>query len=246
MLKTIENPFLRRNTRMMYTGYPTPRTASSFMHAVYAWMAAALSVTAVVAYFVATTPHLVRALYSSPFLLLGLFVAQIALAVMLQSAINNVNFALALGLFFGYAGLVGLTLSGIFYIYTMASIGTAFATTALMFGGMSVYGYVTKADLTATASRAMMVLWGLMVALCVNLFFKNEMLDLVISAVGVIVFSLLTAYDTQKMKEIARELIADDETTQVISLRCAFMLYLDFINLFIYLLRFIGKPRDNR
>jgi uncharacterized protein len=231
---------------MLYTGYPTSRASESFMYAVYAWMAAALSVTAVVAYAVATTPHMIRTLYSNPFLLFGIFIAQIALVVMLSGAVANLTFVPALALFFGYAGLVGLTLSAIFYVYTLGSIGTAFATTALMFGGMAIYGYVTKTDLTTMGNRAMMVLWGLIVALVVNMFFKNEMLDMVISAVGVILFSLLTAYDTQKIKMFARELIADDETIQVVALRCALVLYLDFINLFIYLLRFMGKQRNNQ
>lgn len=231
---------------MIYTGYPTSRSAESFMYAVYAWMAAALSVTAVVAYAVATTPHLMRTLYSSPLLLFGIFAAQIALAVMLSGAVASFGFVPSLAIFFAYAGLVGLTLSAIFYVYTLASIGTAFATTALMFGGMALYGYVTKSDLTTMGNRALMVLWGLIVAIFVNMFFQNAILDLVISGVGVILFSLLTAYDTQKIKMIARELIADEETIQVVGLRCAFALYLDFINLFIYLLRFIGKQKDNR
>lgn len=230
---------------MLYTGYPTSRTSESFMYAVYAWMAAALSVTAVVAYAVATTPHMIRTLYSSPWLLLGIFIAQIALAVMLSGAVMQLAFVPALLAFFGYAGLVGLTLSAIFYIYTMASIGTAFGTAALMFAGMALYGYVTKADLTTTGNRAGMVLWGLIVAMCINFFFRNPMLDLVISAIGVIVFCLLTAYDTQKIKAMSRELIVDDETTQVVALRGAFILYLDFINLFVFLLRFIGKPRND-
>ncbi len=230
---------------MLYTGYPTSRASESFMYAVYAWMASALSVTAVVAYAVATTPHMIRTLYASPFLLFGIFIAQIALVVMLSGAVANLTFVPALCIFFAYAGLVGLTLSVIFYVYTLASIGTAFATTALMFGGMALYGYVTKTDLTTMGNRALMVLWGMIVALMVNMFFKNAMLDLVISGVGVILFSLLTAYDTQKIKMMARELIADEETMHVVALRCALILYLDFINLFVYLLRFIGKPRSN-
>jgi len=231
---------------MLYTGYPTSRASESFMYAVYAWMAAALSVTAVVAYAVATTPHMIRTLYSSPFLLFGIFIAQIALVVMLSGAVANLSFVPALALFFGYAGLVGLTLSVIFYVYTLSSIGTAFATTALMFGGMALYGYVTKTDLTTMGNRAIMVLWGLVVALFVNMFFQNAVFDMVISAVGVILFSLLTAYDTQKIKILARELIADEETIQVIALRCALVLYLDFINLFLYLLRFMGRSRNNQ
>lgn len=226
------------------SGYPTPRANESFMAAVYAWMAAALSVTAVVAYAVATSPHMVRTLYSNPWLMLGIFLAQIVLVVMLSGAVTSLGFVPSLLIFFGYAGLVGLTLSAIFYVYTMASIGTAFVTTAFMFGGMALYGYFTKTDLTTMGNRAIMVLWGLIIAIAVNIFFKNEMLDLLISVVGVILFSLLTAYDTQKIKMIAREMIADEETMQVIALRGALMLYLDFINLFVYLLRFIGKPRN--
>ena len=229
---------------MFYSGYPTSRSSESFMTAVYAWMAAALSVTAVVAYAVATSPHMVRTLYSNPFLLFGIFIAQIVFVVMLTGAVTTLGFVPSLLLFFGYAGLVGLTLSAVFYVYTLASIGTAFITTAVMFGGMALYGYFTKTDLTTMGNRAMMVLWGMIVALFVNMFFHNAILDLIISAVGVILFSLLTAYDTQKIKQMAREMIADEETMQVIALRGALILYLDFINLFVYLLRFIGKPRS--
>lgn len=230
---------------MLYTGYPTAsRVSESFMYAVYAWMAAALSVTAVVAYAVASTPELVQKLYTNPFLLFGIFIAQIALVVMLSGAVASFGFVPSLLIFFGYAGLVGLTLSAIFYVYTLASIGTAFATTALMFGGMALYGYFTKSDLTTMGNRAMMVLWGMIVAIFINMFFQNAMLDLIISMVGVILFSLLTAYDTQRIKAIAREMITDEETMQVIALRGALILYLDFINLFVYLLRFIGKPRN--
>jgi len=229
---------------MLYSGYPHQRVSESFMYAVYAWMAAALSVTAVVAYAVATTPHIVHSLYANPFLLFGIFIGQIILVVMLSGAVANLGFVPSLLIFFGYAGLVGLTLSAIFYIYTMASIGTAFITTALMFGGMAAYGYFTKSDLTTMGNRAIMVLWGMIVALFVNIFFRNAILDLLISIVGVILFSLLTAYDTQKIKQIAREMVADEETMQVVALRCALILYLDFINLFVYLLRFIGKPRN--
>jgi uncharacterized protein len=231
---------------MLYTGYPTSRTAESFMYAVYAWMAAALSVTAVVAYAVATTPHMVRALYANPFLLFGIFIAQIALVAVLSGAVTQLSFFPSLLIFFGYAGLVGLTLSAVFYIYTFASIATAFGTTALMFGGMALYGYITKSDLTTMGNRAMMVLWGMIVAILINMFFKNAVLDLVISAVGVILFSLLTAYDTQKIKQLSRELVvADEDTVNVMALRGALVLYLDFINLFVYLLRFLGKPRND-
>lgn len=229
---------------MLYTGYPQQRASESFMYAVYAWMAAALSITAVVAYAVATSPHLVRTLYTNPFLLFGIFIGQIILVTLLSGAVANLGFVPSLVVFFGYAGLVGLTLSAIFYIYTLASIGTAFITTAAMFGGMALYGYFTKTDLTTMGNRAIMVLWGLIVAIVVNMFFHNAVLDLIISVVGVILFSLLTAYDTQKIKQIAREMVTDDETMHVIALRGALILYLDFINLFVYLMRFIGKPRN--
>jgi FtsH-binding integral membrane protein len=174
-----------------------------------------------------------------------LFIAQLAMVISLGTMIMRISFATAVTLFMAYAISVGATLSMLLYVYTMASIATTFLTTAGMFGGMALYGYITKTDLTSAGSMARMVLWGLILSMLLNMWFKNPAFDLMISAIGVLVFCVLTAYDMQKIKHIGQELITDDETLAKVALICALTLYLDFINLFLFLLRFLGKRRQD-
>jgi hypothetical protein len=215
------------------------------MYAVYAWMAAALSMSAVTAYFVAHSPTIFNFIYHNPAVLFMLFIAQLAMVISLGTMIMRISFATAVTLFMAYAISVGATLSMLLYVYTMASIATTFLTTAGMFGGMALYGYITKTDLTSAGSMARMVLWGLILSMLLNMWFKNPAFDLMISAIGVLVFCVLTAYDMQKIKHIGQELITDDETLAKVALICALTLYLDFINLFLFLLRFLGKRRQD-
>ena len=132
----------------------------------------------------------------------------------------------------------------IFLVYTQASIMQTFIVTAGMFGVMTIYGYLTHTDLTKLGNVMMMAVWGLIIALLVNLFFRNPMFDLLISAAGVLVFTALTAYDTQKIKQIGEHMMADDEMMSKVAVLGALTLYLDFVNLFLYLLRFMGRRRD--
>lgn len=230
---------------MFHTSSTTMRTASSFMHTVYAWMAAALSVTAVTAYAVATSPSVFLFIRNNPMVLFLLFIVQLGLVIGLSAAIMRISFSTAVAMFFVYAFSVGVTFSTLLYVYTTASVVTAFISTAGMFGGMALYGYVTKSDLTAMGNIAIMIVWGMIVALLVNIWFANPMLDLIISIIGVVVFSLLTAYDTQKIKNMAYQLRADEETINKVALLGALTLYLDFINLFIYMLRLMGQRRQD-
>jgi FtsH-binding integral membrane protein len=229
----------------MYHGeYPVQASVRSFLYNVYGLMSAALVVTAGTAYYVSQTPAIYSALLSHTWGLILIFVAQIALVIALQSLLQRISFATALLLFMLFAISIGLTTSVIFLIYTDASIFKTFLITAGMFGIMSAYGYLTRSDLTTAGNIAFMALIGLVIAGIVNIFLKSSQFDLVISAVGVLVFTVLTAYDTQKLKELAQHLFADRETVAKVSVIGALTLYLDFINLFLFLLRFMGKKRD--
>lgn len=229
---------------MFSNGYELDKKVSSFMAGVYGWMGCALALTAGAAYYVASVPAIFTYIYTHPVILFGLFATQIGLVLAITLLMNRMSFVTALVLFLLYATTLGITLSSIFYVYTEASILSTFLTAALMFSAMSLYGYVTKADLTSVGNMSMMVLVGLIIGMFVNIFLKSAQFDYVLSGIGVVVFVLLTAYDTQKIKQIARPMIVDQEMVGKVTLVCALTLYLDFINLFLFLLRFMGKRRD--
>jgi FtsH-binding integral membrane protein len=229
---------------MFSNGYELDHKTSSFMAGVYGWMSCALALTAGVSYYIASVPALFTYIYTHQGIIIALFIAQIALVICISGFINRISFVTALALFLLYAATMGVTLSSIFYIYTQVSILTTFLTTAGMFGAMSLYGYTTKADLTSVGNMSIMVLFGLIIGTFVNMFLKSAQFDYVLSGIGVVIFVLLTAYDTQKIKQIARPMLADQELVEKITLIGALTLYLDFINLFLFLLRFMGKRRD--
>lgn len=229
---------------MFSNGYELDQKVSSFMAGVYGWMSCALALTAGAAYYVASTPSVFMYLYTHSALILGLFIFQIGLVIALSGFINRMSFVTALVLFLLYAGSLGVTLSSIFFIYTQSSILSTFLTTALTFGAMSLYGYFTKADLTSIGTMSLMVLVGLVIGMLVNMFLQSEQFDYILSGIGVVVFTLLTAYDTQKIKEIGRHMLADRETAGKVTLIGALTLYLDFVNLFLFLLRFMGQRRE--
>jgi len=230
---------------MIETEYPYAHRVINVMYGVYGWMSCALILTAGVAYYVAATPAVSMFIYHNTFILIFLFLAQIGLVIALTALLTRITFVIALILFLLYAGLLGLTLSSIFYIYTAASIVSTFITAAGMFGIISVYGYVTKSDLTSIGNMSIMMLLGLIIGAVVNIFLRNPMVDLVLSGIGVVVFVLLTAYDTQKIKRLSQQLLADQETMAKVSILGALTLYLDFINLFLFLLRFMGRRRED-
>lgn len=227
-----------------YDQQVTPHASeSNFMYKAYGWMCAALSVTALMSFMVISSPSLAY-LVLRPAVILGLFIGQIVLVVVLSSAIRSLSFFAAALLFFIYALSLGLTLSTIFMIYTEGSIYSTFIVTAGMFGMMSIYGAFTRTDLTTVGNYAIMALWGLILGIIVNIFLQSHMFDFFTSLVGVIIFVLLTAVDAQKIKVLGRELVADRQTIDKVALLCALTLYLDFINLFLFLLRFMGQRRD--
>ena len=224
--------------------HPAESRITSILYAVYAWMAAALAISASVAYYVGTTPAVYAYLMENNWVVFGLMIAQIALVIGLIALLNRMNAITAMIMFVVYAALTGITLSSIFLVYTAASIATTFFVTSGMFGGMALYGYFTKTDLSSVGSIAIMILFGLILGGVVNLFLRNSVMQMILSALGVIVFSLLTAFDIQKIKQLSNSLVADQETTTKIAIVGALTLYLDFVNLFLSLLTFFGQKKE--
>jgi len=229
---------------MFHNNYSMSERLSSFMNGVYAWMTCALVVTACTAYCIALVPQVFTAIHGNGINTIGLFIIQIGLVMGLSRFLHRMTFTTAVMMFLLYAMLVGVTLSVVFYVYTIASIFSAFLTAAGMFGGMSVYGYMTRSDLTAIGSIALMMVWGLFLGMIVNLFLHNPAIDFMLSGAGVIIFTLLTAYDTQKIKQLGQQMLVDQQMMEKVTILGALTLYLDFINLFLYLLRLMGKRRN--
>jgi FtsH-binding integral membrane protein len=213
-----------------------------FFNAVYAWMAVGLAVTASVAWVVSSHWSSFAAVFSSGAVLV-IFLLELALVIVISRAIRKVNASLATALFVLYAALNGLLLSSIFIVYTLPSVVGAFGACAAMFAVMSVYGMFTKTDLTTMGKILFMALIGLIVASIINMFWANSMLYWIVSYAGVIIFAGLTAYDTQRLKVIAVSAQGDAALSARLSVTGALILYLDFINMFLFLLRFMGKRR---
>ncbi len=215
----------------------------TFMSRVYGWMTIGLLATALTALVVASNPQWVKAIFST-----GLFwvlvIAELGVAVVFSAALRSLPVAVAGGLFILYSVLTGATFSILLFVYTASSIGATFFVTAGMFGGMSVFGYVTKRNLDGIGHFCIMGLWGLILASVVNFFFHSDAMSWLISFIGVIVFTGLTAYDTQKIKQSYATGAAGSAVYQKSALYGAFALYLDFINLFLFLLRFMGNRRN--
>lgn len=214
-----------------------------FITKVYGWMSAALIATAITAMYVASSENLILAIVGNKLVFYGCLFAEIGVVWWLSSRVQTLSANTATLWFFLYALLNGLTLSVIFLVYTAASISSTFFITAGMFAAMSAYGYLTKKDLTSWGSLLFMALIGLIIAGIVNIFWQNDMFGMIVSGIGVIIFTGLTAYDTQKIKEmniIGNEGTDEDRKEAVMG---ALTLYLDFINLFLYLLRFLGNRK---
>ncbi|MDA3884833.1 MAG: Bax inhibitor-1/YccA family protein [Candidatus Delongbacteria bacterium] len=212
-----------------------------FMMKVYNWMSSALLVTALIAYFVSTSESMMRFMFGNPMIFMGLFIGELFAVGYLVVALKKMSATTATFVFMLYAALNGLTLSFIFIVYTSAAISNAFFTTAAMFGAMSFYGYTTKKDLTSWGSFLFMGLIGIIIGSVVNMFWANSALYWLITYIGVFVFVGLTAYDTQKIKQmniIGNEGTDEDKKEAIIG---ALRLYLDFINLFLMLLRIFGR-----
>lgn len=237
-----QQPYYQRPMPLDYGTEAGSPAVASFFNAVYAWMCAGLALTAVIAYWVAGHPTILTQVLGGPVLIM-LFIAQIVLVVVISAAVRRINAAVATGLFLLYAALNGLTLSGIFLVYTNATIAGAFIASATMFGVMSVYGMLTHADLSGLGKIAFMALIGLIVASVVNFFLASSGLAWLISYAGVAIFAVLTAYDTQKLRQFALSTANDQAFASRIAVSGALMLYLDFLNLFLFLLQIMGGNR---
>lgn len=206
-------------------------------------MAGALIITGLVAYYVADTPSLIYAITSNQILFFGLMIGELFLVGYLVTAIKRMTAQTASFTFIAFSVLNGLTLSIVFVAYTASSIASTFFITAGTFAVMSMYGYYTKKDLTSIGNLAFMGLIGLIIASVVNIFFQNEMLYWITTYAGVLIFVGLTAYDTQKIKKMSMAGHDGTEEMKKSAIMGALMLYLDFINLFLYLLRIFGNRR---
>ena len=213
----------------------------SYMLRVYNYMATGLGLTGLTAYFVAITPSLFNAIYGTPFYWI-VALAPLGFVFYLSARLHKISFAKAQTVFWIFSGVMGLSMAYIFIAFTGASIARVFFITAGTFAGMSLYGYTTKKDLTGWGSFLFMGLIGIIIAMIVNIFLQSGMLSFIISCVGVLVFVGLTAYDTQRIKEMY---YASDhpEISGKKAIMGALKLYLDFINLFIMLLRLFGQRR---
>ena len=223
--------------RQLEASYAFP----ALMRKTYLWMSMALVITGLTAYVVATNAAISSYLFMHSQLIWVLFLAEIGLVVGLSAAIRKISLSTATLMFVAYAALNGITFSSLFYVYTMGSLASTFFITAGTFGAMSLVGFFTKTDLSSMGKILLMALIGLIIASVVNIFVASSGLEMLMTYLGVLIFVGLTAYDTQKIKQMF--LMAPDasESTQKYAVLGALTLYLDFINLFLYLLKIFGR-----
>jgi FtsH-binding integral membrane protein len=236
------------NNSEAYVGYQDIHSVRSAVSAilknVYLWMTMALAISGLTAMVVAGNAELMQAIYAGRGTLFILFLVQFGLIWLISSRIGSMSFLTATLLFIAYSIVTGVTLSSIFLLFTTGSIASVFFITAGTFAALSIYGFITKKDLSTWRTYLFMGLIGLIIASIVNWFLASEMMYWIISYVGVAVFIGLTAYDTQKIKQLASACYAENEDTQnKVALLGAITLYLDFINLFLYILRIFGKRK---
>ena len=215
------------------------RYVAGVMRKVYGKMTLGLLATAITSFLVLSSPALMNVLFSNMAIMWILFAAELGMVIYLSARIEKLSTGTATALFYAYSILNGLTLTPIFLVYTGASIAMTFAITAGTFGAMTIFGYVTRQDLSKLGSFLFMALLGLIVCVVINMFMHNSMFDLLISGAGVLIFVGLTAWDTQAIKRMSAE--ADPSMMGKVATMGALTLYLDFINLSLYLLRFFGS-----
>lgn len=229
------------------TGRPreTAQALSAFMSAVYLWMMVGITISGVTAYVISSRPEVVMTIMQNKILFYGLLIAQFGGVILLISMVQRMSVSLASFVYVAYATLVGLTFSTLFMVYTASSISSAFFVTGFSFAGLSVFGYTTKKDLGPIASFCMMGLFGIIGMMILGFIFPSMMSDsmqMIISFIGLIVFSGLTAYDTQRIKAMQFSYRTSEQARKG-AIYGALILYLDFINLFLNILRLIGDRR---
>lgn len=216
---------------------------ATLMRSVYYWMAAALAITGLTAWVVANNPAMVATIFSSELIYWGLFIAELVLVMVLSAAIHKMSFMTATLMFIVYSVLNGVVLSSIFIVFTASSIASTFFICAAMFISLAIYGSVTKKDLSGIGRFLFMALIGLIIASLVNVFMASTGLYWIITFAGVLIFAGLTAWDAQKIQQMLAMCDDVDESTQKVALLGALSLYLDFINMFLYLLRLFGNRK---
>lgn len=232
--------FNRENT---YSDNSAIVATSSFFPSVYGWMTAGLGLTALMAMFTLSSESMLQLIFGNKMVFYGLMIGELGLVIAMTAAIKRISASTATLMFLLYSGLNGVTFASIFLIYTQSSIASTFFVAAGTFAAMSIYGMATKRDLSGWGSFLFMGLIGIIIASVVNIFMQSAMITWVVSYIGVFVFIGLTAYDTQKLKVIAQNGFADGESRQKAAILGALTLYLDFINLFLMLLRVMGDRR---
>ncbi|MDO4671625.1 MAG: Bax inhibitor-1/YccA family protein [Porphyromonadaceae bacterium] len=219
----------------------TSTTTSSLMRSVFIWMTLALGITGFTSYLMMEKGYAMTLLQSGPMLFFGLLIAELIMVFVLSARIMKMSFSTATICFAAYSILNGVTLSPLLMMYTKTSLTTTFFITAGTFLAMAVIGYTTKRDLTKMGSYLFMGLIGLIIASVVNIFLGNSMFDLIISVIGVLIFTGLTVYEVNRIKAMLSMAVEGDETFKKIALLGSLSLYLNFINLFLYILRFFGN-----
>ncbi|BCR21958.1 Bax inhibitor-1/YccA family protein [Borrelia sp. HM] len=217
---------------------------NKFLAQVFGLMAIGLLISAVFAYTTSENAAMRAVIFSNPMLYITMLIVQFGLVYAISGAIEKISSSTATALFLGYSALSGVTLSSIFMIYTQGSIFYTFGITSITFLAMSFYGYTTSTDLTKMGSYFIMGIWGIIIASILNMFLKSSGLDFLVSIIGVILFTGLTAYDVQNISKMNRMLEDDTEIKNRMAIVASLKLYLDFINLFLHLLRFLGQRRD--
>lgn len=215
----------------------------SYMTHVFGWMSGALALSGITAYTIANVETLARFVFENSGVMLIAFIAQLALVMGLSFGLSRMSAETAALLFWGYSFLTGVTLSSIFLVYTQASIASTFLVAAGMFGIMAIYGATTDTDLTGFGSFLTMALFGLLFAMIVNWFLASQAFEIAISLIGVLIFTGLTAYDVQVLRKMAEQLDQQEDESTKITIVMALRLYLDFLNLFLFLLQLMGNRR---
>ncbi|MDI9637078.1 Bax inhibitor-1/YccA family protein [Geitlerinema splendidum] len=232
---------LNRNSNLFFPALNNTGEMQLIMRRVFIWMGLGTLLTSVVAYFTVNTALINLAM--NPVALLITILAELALVLGLSFGLNRMSSGVAVALFFAYAALNGFTISLVLLAFSIGTVVSAFAATAVLFGVMAVIGYTTKTDLTRMGTYLMMGVIGLVIAMVINLFINSGPLDLLISMIGVLIFTGLTAYDTQRIAQMAAQIATDDDGAARVSVFGALRLYLDFINMFLFMLRLMGGRR---
>lgn len=227
--------------------YPSYKTVdesvvNTMIRKVYVWMFGALAITGLTAFYVSGNEAAMSFVFGNAWTFIALIIAEFALVIGLSAAINKISALTATLMFILYSVINGMTLASIFIVYELGSIATTFFVAAGTFAAMALIGSVTKKDLTKVGNLCIMAVIGLIIATLVNLFVKSSVFELIVSFIGVLVFVGLTAYDAQKIKAMLYG-AEENDTTSKVAVLGALSLYLDFINLFLYLLRIFGRRK---